>query len=133
MAYRTEGGRETRPSDTRATTLVEGLGTSRYQEYELAPYAQVVRVRIPHVLWDAVLFSWLSLKGHLQGLWQFDRTQFFATVLEDGSVDATMVVVWQGAEAIDQWLEHGYSADTMLREMGIPESNIDVCLMRDFS
>ena len=110
-----------------------GLGTSRYKEYELAPYAQAVTARIPAEIWGGVLFSWLSLKGHVQGLWQFDRTQFFATELSDGTVLATFVVVWQGAETLTQWLESGFSVETMLREMGIQDEDVEVRLMRDFS
>jgi hypothetical protein len=111
----------------------EGLGTSRYKEYELAPYAQMVTARIPKAVWSGVLFSWLSLKGHIQGLWQFDRSQFFATERPDGYVEAVFIVAWQGAETLTAWLRDGFSVETMLREMGIPEGDMDVKLMRDFS
>jgi hypothetical protein len=110
-----------------------GLGTSRYKEYELAPYAQVVRARIPAAIWSGVLFSWLSLKGHVQGMWQFDRTQLFATELPDGTVEATFVVAWQGAETLTEWLQGGFSTEIMLHEMGISDDDVEVRLMRDFS
>jgi hypothetical protein len=133
MTDRTESSHTTTSSVSMSPALGEGLGTSRYKEYELAPYAQVVRARIPHAIWDGVLFSWLSLKGHVQGLWQFDRTQFFATMLDDGSVEATFIVVWHGAETLAEWLQNGFCVETMLLEMGIPHENLDIRLMRDFS
>ena len=46
---------------------VEGLGTPRYREYEDAPYALVVRATMPFDAWTGVFYSWMSLKGHLQG------------------------------------------------------------------
>jgi hypothetical protein len=111
----------------------EGLGTSRYKEYELAPYVQMVTARIPKPVWSGVLFSWLSMKGHLQGLWQFDRSQFFATEMPDGTVEAVFIVAWQGAETLTAWLQDGFSVETMLREMGIPAEDLHVRLLRDFS
>lgn len=111
----------------------DGLGTSRYKEYELAPYAQMVIAKVPKTIWSGVLFSWFSMKGHLQGLWQFDRSQFFATELPDGYVEAVFVVAWQGAETLTAWLENGFSVETMLLEMGIPEDQLQVRLLRDFS
>jgi len=113
--------------------IEEGLGTSRYKGYELAPYAQMVTARIPKAVWSGVLFSWLSMKGHLQGLWQFDRSQFFATELPSGCVEAVFIVAWQGAETLTAWLRDGYSVETMLREMGVPDEDLEVRLMRDFS
>jgi hypothetical protein len=113
--------------------IEEGLGTSRYKEYELAPYVQMVTARIPKAMWSGVFFSWLSIKGHLQGLWGFDRSQFFASELPDGYVEAVIVVAWQGAEPLSAWLQHGFSVEQMLREMGIPDRDVNVRLMRDFS
>jgi len=133
MADRTEAPATKTTSIGMSAGIAEGLGTSRYKEYELAPYAQVVRAHIPREMWSGVLFSWLSLKGHVQGLWQFDRTQFFATNLPDGSVDAVFVVIWQGAETLAEWLQNGFCVETMLLEMGIPAENLQVQLMRDFS
>jgi hypothetical protein len=111
----------------------EGLGGSRYKEYEYPPYAEVVRAHVPQEMWSAVYMSWLSLKGHLQGLHDFDRTEFFCTSREDGTVLALFAVIWQGADALTEWLDRGYSTDQMLREMGVPEADISVELMRDFS
>ena len=113
--------------------IEDGLGTSRYKEYELAPYAQMVTARVPQVVWSGVLFSWLSMKGHLQGLWQFDRSQFFATALPGGYVEAVFIVAWQGAETLSAWLQDGYSVETMLLEMGIPADQMQIRLLRDFS
>jgi hypothetical protein len=116
-----------------STKIDDGLGTSRYKEYELAPYAQIVIARIPRAVWSGVMFSWLSMKGHLQGLWQFDHSQFLATELPDGRVEAVFVVAWQGAETLTAWLQNGFSVENMLREMGVPDEDLEVRLMRDFS
>jgi hypothetical protein len=113
--------------------IAAGLGTSRYKEYEIAPYVQVVRATVPKSIWSGVLLSWFSLKGHIQGLWNFDRSDFFATELPDDRVEAMWVVCWQGAETLAEWLQNGYDVETMLRELGIPDSDLDVRLMRDFS
>ena len=53
--------------------------------------------------------SWMSLKGHVQGLHDFDRTEFFCTSRDDGTVLALFVVIWQGADALAEWLQNGYS------------------------
>jgi hypothetical protein len=111
----------------------EGLGGSRYKEYEYPAYAEVVRVHVPVERWTAVYFSWMSLKGHLQGLHDFDRSEFFCTSRDDGTVLALFAVIWQGADAMAEWLENGYPTDKMLRELGIPDADISVELMRDFS
>lgn len=128
VAASTAGGRT--PA---SASIGEGLGTSRYKEYELAPYAQMVKAKIPQAAWSGVLFSWLSMKGHLQGLWQFDRSQFFATELPDGYVEAVFIVCWQGAETLSAWLQEGFSVETMLHEMGVPDDHMETRLMRDFS
>ncbi len=133
MAEQTDMSATKTTSQEMSSGIAEGLGTTRYKEYELAPYAQVVRARVPKEMWSGVLFSWLSMKGHLQGLWEFDRTQFFATTLADGSVDALFAVIWQGAETLAEWLQNGYCVETMLLEMGIPAENLQIQLMRDFS
>jgi hypothetical protein len=116
----------------RAGRIVSQLGTSRYKEYELAGYAEVVRARVPQEIWTGVFFSWMSLKGHLQGLSSFDRSQFFAAAA-DGAMDATFVVVFDDAEALAEWLEAGSSAEKMLLDMGIDPDDVHVELMRDFS
>jgi len=110
-----------------------GLGSSRYKEYDIPGYAQIVRARIPAAIWSGVYYSWLSMKGHLQALHDWDRTEFFATSLPDGDVEAVFAVIWNGAEALADYVENGYPVDEMLRGVGIPEQNIDVQLMRDFS
>lgn len=110
-----------------------GLGTTRYKEYDLPAYCQIVRARIPAEIWSGVLYSWLSYKGHLLALHDFDRSEFFATTYPDGDVDAIFVVVWEEAESLGEWLEHGYSVDHMLRKIGLTDDQIRVTLMRDFS
>ncbi len=42
----------------------EGLGGPRYKEYEIAPYALIVRARMAPEAWTGVFYSWLSMKGH---------------------------------------------------------------------
>jgi hypothetical protein len=110
----------------------EGLGSARYKEYEDAPYALVVRATMPFEAWTGVFYSWLSLKGHLQGLHAWDRTQLFASRYDD-TVTATFVTVWYNAEVMVEWLESGYMVPDILESMGVAEDAMDAELMRDFS
>jgi hypothetical protein len=110
-----------------------GLGTSRYKEYELAAYVEVVQATFPREAWSGVLFSWLSLKGHLQGLHEFERTECHVTINADGRVEALFAVLWHGSDTMSVWLEQGYTVEKMLRNMGVPDSDMRVQLMRDFS
>ncbi len=112
--------------------IATGLGSSRYKEYGVAAYAQIVQAAVPRPLWSGVLFSWMSMKGHLQGLHMFDRSQLFATLVGE-VVYVTFVVVWDDADALAEWMQHGYSVEEMLRAMGIAEEDIHVQLTRDFS
>lgn len=116
------------PSDVEA-----GLGTSRYKEYDIPGYAQIVRAHVPAEIWSGVYYSWLSLKGHVQALHDFDRTEFFATGDHGGDVEVLFAVIWKEAEALADWIEHGYAVDMMLERMGISGERVDVQLMRDFS
>jgi hypothetical protein len=110
----------------------QALGSLRYKEYEDAPYAMVVRATMPFDAWTGVFYSWHSLKGHLQGLHGWDRTELFASRNGD-IVTATFVVVWQNAEALSQWVETGYPVPELLEAMGIHPDAMDFQLMRDFS
>lgn len=111
----------------------EGFDMASYKEYELAGYAEVVRATFPRAAWSGVLFSWLSLKGHLQGLHEFDRTDCFVTVNDEGRVEALFAVVWHGADTMSAWLQEGYTVEKMLRNMGVPEADLSIQLMRDYS
>lgn len=111
----------------------QGLGTTRYKEYDYPGYAQLVRATVPGAVWSGVFYSWMSLKGHLLGLHDFDRSDFFITALPDGAVDAVFVVVFREAESLAEWIEHGYPVDAMLTGMGVPAEDIRVVLARDFS
>lgn len=131
----TSGTSQVPPPMSREETFARiesGLGTSRYKEYDIAPYAQMVQAAIPQPVWSGVFFSWESMKGHLQGLHGFDRTQMFATLVGD-VVYATFIVVWDNSLAISGWMEHGYPVEEMLRSMGIPEDDVHIQLVRDFS
>jgi hypothetical protein len=110
----------------------EGLGGSRYKEYEIAPYALIVRARMAPEAWTGVFYAWLSMKGHMQGMHGFDRTQMFAA-REDDVVTATFITVWDRAETLYQWLETGYSVADMLEAMAVPADTIDLELARDYS
>jgi hypothetical protein len=110
----------------------EGLGGPRYKEYEIAPYALIVRARMAPEAWTGVFYSWLSMKGHMQGMHGFDRTQMFAA-REEETVTATFITVWDRAETLYQWLETGYSVADMLEAMGVPADTIDLELARDYS
>ena len=45
---------------------------------------------MPFETWTGTFYSWLSLKGHLQGLHGWDRTELFANRTGD-TVTATFV------------------------------------------
>jgi hypothetical protein len=112
--------------------IATGLGSGRYKEYDIAPYAQMVQTVVPQELWSGVFFSWLSIKGHLQALHEFDRTEMFATSTET-LVYATFIVVWDNADSLAEWMAHGYPVEEMLRAMGVPDADIHIQLVRDFS
>jgi hypothetical protein len=112
--------------------LEGGLGSSRYKEYDIAPFAQMVQAAVPQELWSGVFFSWMSMKAHLQGLHGLDRTQTYATLSGD-IVYATFLVVWQNADELAEWMAHGYPVEEMLRAMGLPDEDIHIQLVRDFS
>ncbi|MHB0867498.1 MAG: hypothetical protein ACYC6B_08660 [Thermoleophilia bacterium] len=118
--------------DSVRESLEVGLGGSRLKEYDLAPYAQMVSASIPDDLWSGIFFSWLSMKGHLQGLHDLERTEMFATKVE-GRVYATFITVWTRQEAFAQWLRHGYPVEEMLRSMGVAAEEISMLNVRDFS
>jgi hypothetical protein len=118
---------------SRSERIEGGLGGDRYKEYDLAGYAEVVDAHVSQEMWSAVFFSWLSLKGHVQGLHEFDRSSLLCTVGKDGRVHAIFAVIWQNAETLSEWLRNGYSVERMLRSMGVPDDDIHVHLMRDFS
>jgi hypothetical protein len=110
----------------------EGLGGTRYKEHEIAPYGLIVKAQMQPDLWSGVFYSWLSMKGHLQGMHGFDRTQLFAT-REGDTVSATFITVWDRAETLYQWLSGGYPVTDMLASMGVPEDMIELELVRDYS
>jgi hypothetical protein len=109
-----------------------GAGGSRYKEYDIAPYVVAVRAQVPRPVWPGVLYSWLSLKGHMQGLHSLDTTYMFARGVEDG-VLVMFYAVFGLAEGLTAWMQHGYTIDRMLTEMGVPAEDIDVQVMRDYS
>jgi len=115
-----------------AERIASGLGASRYRDYDLAPYAVVVRASMPVDLWSDVFFSWLSLKGHIQGFHAAERTQAFATTV-DGRVEALFVTVWDEADVLEEWLADGSPIFGVLVDMGVDPDEIDVTLMRDYS
>ncbi len=110
----------------------EGLGGTRYKEHEVAPYALMVQAEMPLELWSGVFYAWLSMKGHLQGMHGFERTQMFAAQ-EGDTVIATFVIVWDRAETLYQWLDTGFPVTDMLDAMGVPEDKIELELVRDYS
>jgi hypothetical protein len=112
--------------------LEEGLGGTRYKEHEIAPYGLIVRATMPMDVWSGVFYSWLSLKGHLQGLHGIDRTELFAA--QDGnSVTAYFITVWDTAEMLAQWMGSGYPVSQMLEAMGVPEDMIELQPVRDYA
>lgn len=107
-------------------------GEGQLGTYVIAGYAQVVRAEVPIDLWSGVFFSWLSLKGHVQSLHGFDRTECFASRVGQ-TVHALFAVVWDRGEVLQAWLETGYAVDEMLRKMNVPDEDVEVSLLRDFS
>lgn len=109
-----------------------GAGGSRHKEYDVAPYVVAVRASIPNVMWPSVLYSWMSLRGHLQGLHYHETSYMFAGG-DETRIVATFYVLFSRAEGLETWLEHGYTVDRMLVGLGVPARDIDVQVMRDFS
>ena len=113
--------------------LAEGLGTSRYKEYDIAQYVEMVQASIPQDLWSGVFYSWLSLKGHLQGLMGLQRTEMFAAVQEDDSVYACFLTIWDDADVMAAWLRDGNPVHRMIIDLGVPEGGVVAQLLRDYS
>lgn len=109
-----------------------GLGSSRYKEYDINPYAAMVQAAVPQILWSGVYFAWQSMKGHLQGLHGFDRTETFVTSVDD-TVYMTALVVFDNANGLAEWMQNGYPLTEMLGKMGIPDEDVHLQLVRDFS
>ncbi len=82
--------------------------------------------------WQGVFFSWLSLKGHLQGMHGLMRTELFATA-NGNQVKATFIVIWTQEAELAAWLEHGYSIEEMLSSMDVAADAITTSVGRDFS
>lgn len=124
------------PSAEQSRTDVEqvrmGAGGSRYKEYDEAPFAVAVRATIPTVLWPGALYSWMSLRAHLQGVHYHETSYMFARGTDD-HVLAMFYVVFSHAEGLSGWLEHGYTVDRMLTGLGVAAEDVDVQIMRDFS
>jgi hypothetical protein len=116
--------------DEELEVLREGEG--QLGAYVIAGYAQVVRAEVPAELWSSVFFSWLSLKGHLQALHGWDRTQCFASRVGE-TVHAMFAVVFDRPEEFQVWVESGYTIDEMLRMLNVPDEAVEVSLLRDFS
>jgi hypothetical protein len=123
---------EHRGLEEQVAAVAAGAGAPRIGEYSIAPYALVVTARMSEETWPKVWFSWLSLKGHLQGFHYVRSTYQFTSRIADEIV-AIFVVVFNSADAAGAWLEHGYTVEMMLSEMGVPESRYEVRMMRDFS
>ena len=114
--------------------LRDGLGGGAQKEYYgEANYVFVVRATFPTELWSGVFYSWLSMKGHLQGLHDVERVELLASGGKEGTVEALIDVVWSHPEPLEEWLTHGYAVDEMLLSMGVKEEDMEVELMRDFA
>jgi hypothetical protein len=108
------------------------VGT-KYREYATtAPYAYIVRAHFEEEIWDGVFFSWLSIKGHMQGFHEVEDIKLFATN-KAGNIEAMFMVIFRNEEALTSWLENGYTAEETLRAIGVPNENIEVSLKRDLS
>ncbi len=101
-------------------------------EYEAAPYGLLVQANFPIDRWSAVFFSWLSFKGFVAGLHFCQDTHLFATQA-GARVWATMIVTFNSPRGLAEWQQHGYPVEEMLRAMGIPDDDMHIQLLRDFS
>jgi hypothetical protein len=128
----TSGQRDYRLKEA-ADRVLQGLGAAgRSEEYEIANYAEVVRAEMPWEVWSGVFYSWMSLKGHLQSRYGFDRVDVMATRVDD-TVHALFITVWEGAEVLAGWLNAGYPVPLMLEALGVPPEKIEIQLMRDLA
>lgn len=123
---------EHRAAEEQSAAIAAGVGAPRIGEYSIAPYALVVTARMDEATWPKVWFSWLSLKGHLQGFHYVRATYQFTSRIA-GQIVAIFAVVFNSADAAGAWVERGYTVDMMLREMGVPDEDFEVRMMRDFS
>lgn len=113
--------------------IAEGLGADRYKEYDIAPFVEMVQARIPDEVWTGVFYSWLSLKGFLQAVHQLQRVEMFAAREEDGTIFASFLTVWGSGDSLAEWLRDGYPIVRMLTGLGVPEGDITMRLVRDYS
>jgi hypothetical protein len=127
-----EPAQQSRTVDEQLEAISRGAGAVQDKEYTVSGYALVVTLRIDAAHWPAIWYSWLSLKGHLQSYHYVWSTSHYVRRAGD-EVLSTMIVVFENAAAVAAWLRDGYSTDQMLREMGVPEEDFEVHLMRDFS
>jgi hypothetical protein len=124
--------RQSRTTEEQVRAVEAGAGIPQQKEYMVSGYALVVTVRADAANWPNIWYSWLSLKGHLQSFHYLQSTHHFVRRAGD-EILSTMIVVFESASAVSRWLQDGYSTDQMLREMGVPEGDFEVHLMRDFS
>ena len=118
--------------DQRGAHLRDGLGAGTHDEYEVAPFAEIVQASMSKEVWTPVFYSWLSMKGHLQGLHDMQRAEIFATRIDD-TVYVTIITIWGHPESVAEWSREGYPVEEMLRRVGVEEASIHVTLARDFS
>lgn len=96
-------------------------------------YSQVVTAEIPRESWDETYFSLLSLKAHLQSLPGWQRLDFWARDLDDGSVKLIVVTNWDYPEQLALWLEQGVTTDAILRSMEPPPTSLMVDLYEEIA
>jgi len=113
--------------------LKSGLIGTRDKEFgQVAPYAHIVNTSMTADIWHSVLFAWLSLKGHLQGMHGLNRIELFAMADVD-LVRATFITIWEHEEELAVWLKSGYTIEEMLDGLGASRDDIIVTLGRDFA
>lgn len=130
----TDGERMWPPQDVEAHVrqLREEPPDGQVFEYEAAPYGMLVQATFPTTRWSAVYFSWLSFKGFIVGVHYVEDLHLYATQAE-GRVWATIVVTFTSPRGLAGWLEHGYPVEQMLRDVGVPDEDIRVSLVRDIA
>jgi hypothetical protein len=72
---------------------------------------------VPAAAWPTVFPSMQALKGHVQEYPGCQKLEAFVDELEDGAVCVHCYTTWDTPEALDAFLEHGYTFERMLADV----------------
>ena len=96
-------------------------------------YSQVVEAVIAKDAWNETYFSLLSLKAHMQALPGWQRFDLWASENADHNIKVLIVTNWDYPEQLEVWIEHGITADSVLRAMQPPPLSLDVSLYEEIA